>query len=246
MNEKLYTVKTFARLTGVTERTLHYYDQKGVLVPTNFNDKGHRLYSCEDIFKMQKILTLKYLGFSLKEIIEYNSKITTNSVHDTLDKQKELLKKQRDEIDHVICTISRVEQMIKNEEVESDLLLAIIHSIQNEKNQEDWLSNQVCKSIVEQAFMQHIPKEERIAIERDLLTNINKLQSLYKNGYSSYAAEVQNIIKQLVECINKIIEPKYQEEIEKLEIEEDSLYHFSFMSKGVQDFIGDAMKRFHG
>ena len=70
LNEKMYTVKEFADLTGVTERTLRYYDRKGVLVPTNYNKKGHRLYDHEDIVKMQKVLTLKYLGFSLNEIIE--------------------------------------------------------------------------------------------------------------------------------------------------------------------------------
>lgn len=133
-------------MTGVTERTLHYYDRKGVLIPTSYSKNGHRLYSNEDIFKMQKILTLKYLGFSLKEIIEYLSKNSTISLHDSLYEQKELLKKKRDEIDSIIGTISRVEQITQTEEVESDLLLVIIHSIQNEKNQENWLSNQLSRS----------------------------------------------------------------------------------------------------
>ena len=242
MNEKMYTVKAFARLTGVTERTLHYYDRKGVLIPTSYTENGHRLYSHEDIFRMQKILTLKYLGFSLKEIIEYISKNSTNSVHDTLDKQKELLKKKRDEIDYIIRTISRVEQIIQNEKVESDLLLAIIHSIQNEKSQEHWLSNRLSQPIVEQAFMQHIPKEERLAIERDLLININKLQGLYENGIPPHTSEVQGITQKLEEIVNKIIEPNYQKEIEKLKIEESSLYYFSFMSRGFQDYIGKASK----
>lgn len=97
---------------------------------------------------MQKILTLKYLGFSFKEIIEYLSKNSTNSVHDTL----------------------------------------------------------------------------------------------YKHGAPPYTLEVQHIITQLDAILSKIIEPKYQEEIEKLEIEDSSLYYFSFMSKGFQDYIGEATR----
>ncbi|MGE7024429.1 MerR family transcriptional regulator [Solibacillus cecembensis] len=242
MNEKMYTVKNFAKLTGVTERTLHYYDRKGVLTPTSYTKNGHRLYSNEDIFKMQKILTLKYLGFSLKEIIEHLSKNSTNSLHDTLYKQKELLKKKRDEIDYIIGTISRVEQIIQAEKVESDLLLLIIHSIQNEKNQKQWLSTQLSEPIVEQAFMQHMPKEEKLKTERDLFTIINKLQVFYENGASPHTFEVQRLITQLDKILSKIIEPKYQKEVEKLEIEESSLYNISFMSKGFQDYIGEAAR----
>lgn len=238
----MYTVKTFARLTGVTERTLHYYDRKGVLIPTSYTKNGHRLYSNEDIFKMQKILTLKYLGFSLKEIIEYLSKNSTNSLRNTLYKQKELLKKKRDEIDYIIGTISKVEQIIQDEEVESDLLLDIIHSIQNEKTQEHWLSNQLSEPIVEQAFMRHMSKEEKLKIERDLLAIVNKLQVFYKDGAPPYTLEVQRLITQLDAILSKIIEPKYQEEIERLEIEESSVYYFSFMSKGFQDYIGEAAR----
>lgn len=238
----MYTVKEFADLTGVTERTLRYYDRKGVLVPTNYNKKGHRLYNHEDIVKMQKILTLKYLGFSLKEIIENLSNHSINSVHDTLDKQKKLLKKKRDEIDHVIQTITRVEQIMKHEEVESDLLLAVIHSIQMEKRQEDWLSNYLSKPIVEQVFMQHMSEEERLNTEREQLIAINKLQGFYENGISPSATEVQSIMKQLEKILNKIIEPAYQEELENLKSEESSTYYFSLISKGLQEYAAEALR----
>ncbi|MBY7141615.1 MerR family transcriptional regulator [Virgibacillus sp. NKC19-3] len=242
MNEKMYTVKEFADLTGVTERTLRYYDRKGVLVPTNYNKKGHRLYNHEDIIKMQNILTLKYLDFSLKEIIENLSKHSINSVHDTLDKQKEMLKKKRAEIDNVIRTITRVEQIIKQEEVESDLLLGIIHSIQIEKRQEDWLSNHLTKPIVDQVFMQHMSEEEKLNTEREQVIAINKLQAFYENGISPNATEVQNLMKQLEEILNKVIEPEYQEELEKLKSEESSTCYFSLISKGLQEYAAEASR----
>lgn len=238
----MYTVKKFADLTGVTERTLRYYDRKGVLVPTNYNKKGHRLYNNEDIVKMQRILTLKYLGFSLKEIIENLSKHSTNSVHDTLDQQKELLKKKRDEIDNVIRTITRVEQIIEHEEVESDLLLGLIHSIQIEKRQEDWLSNHLSKPIVDQVFMQHMSAEEKLNTEREQLIAINKLQGFYENAISPGATEVQSVMKQLGEILNKVIEPEYQEELENLKIEESSTYYFSLISKGLQEYAAEASR----
>lgn len=45
LNEKMYTAQNFANLTGVTKRTLQYYDRKGILTPTSYTENGYRLYS---------------------------------------------------------------------------------------------------------------------------------------------------------------------------------------------------------
>ena len=60
MSDDYFTVKRFAKMIGTTERTLQYDDRKGVLKPTSYTEHGYRLYSHADIFKMQKILTLKF------------------------------------------------------------------------------------------------------------------------------------------------------------------------------------------
>jgi len=59
-----------AKQTGLSIRTLHYYDEIGLLCPSYRNDIGHRLYSDEDIIRLQQILSLRQLGFALKEIRE--------------------------------------------------------------------------------------------------------------------------------------------------------------------------------
>lgn len=74
MEKKTFTVGKFAKLTGVTERTLRYYDRRGLLKPSKYNKQGHRLYTENDLFKLQNILTLKYLDFSLEDIAEYLQK----------------------------------------------------------------------------------------------------------------------------------------------------------------------------
>lgn len=245
MSEKVYTVKNFAKLTGVTERTLRYYDRKGLLTPSSYTKEGHRLYCYEDLYKMQKILTLKYLGFSLAEIFNYINENAKTSTQELLHKQKQLLIKKRDEMDHVIYTISRVEVSLQNEEIDSNLLLAIIHSIQNEEQQKNWLSQHVSIEVVEQAFMEHLAVEERQAIEQETLNSLKKLQILYEQGYAPSKAEVQEIIAQLVECRNSVMSPQYIEEIEKMEIDEDFFIHFTFMTKEIQEYIEEAVVIFH-
>lgn len=244
MDEKVYTVKGFAKLTGVTERTLRYYDRKGLLTPSSYTKEGHRLYCYEDLYKMQKILTLKYLGFSLAKIFDCISENSKIGARELLYKQKQLLIQKRDEMDHVIHTISRVEENIQNEEIDSNLLLAIIHAIQNEEHQKNWLSQHVSAAVVEQAFMEHLADEDRQAIEQATLNDLKKLQTFYEQEYDPFSIEVQEIIQHLVERLNGVLSPQHMKEIERLEIDEDSLIHFSFMTKEIQEFIEEAVAMF--
>jgi DNA-binding transcriptional MerR regulator len=67
---KNYLIKDFADLTKVTVRTLHYYDQIGLLKPSFQKANGYRVYTDADLLKLQQIVTLKFMGFSLDEIRE--------------------------------------------------------------------------------------------------------------------------------------------------------------------------------
>lgn len=63
-----YRIAEFARLAGITVRTLHYYDHIGLLKPSQMTAVGHRLYHYSDLIRLQQILTLKWMGFGLSEI----------------------------------------------------------------------------------------------------------------------------------------------------------------------------------
>lgn len=63
-----YKTGQFAKMANVSERTLRYYDKIGLLKPSSMSEKGYRQYSDQDLIKLQKIVLLKKLGFSLDEI----------------------------------------------------------------------------------------------------------------------------------------------------------------------------------
>jgi DNA-binding transcriptional MerR regulator len=65
---KLYTVSQIARRTRITVRTLHHYEAKGLLVPAQRSAAGYRLYGADELRRLQHIVSLKALGFSLAEI----------------------------------------------------------------------------------------------------------------------------------------------------------------------------------
>lgn len=66
--EHMKTISQIAKLSGISVRTLQYYDEIGLLKPSSLSESGYRLYDEEALGKLQQILTLKELDFSLKEI----------------------------------------------------------------------------------------------------------------------------------------------------------------------------------
>lgn len=87
-----YTTGHFASKAGVTVRTLRYYDKIGLLKPSTHNELGNRLYTKEDFARLQKILTLKYIGLSLEDIsniIKYD--VEDNDFKKSLELQKKII-----------------------------------------------------------------------------------------------------------------------------------------------------------
>ena len=69
-SQDLMTVGELASRVGVTVRTIQYYDQRGLLHPTCKGEQNLRLYSSSDVDRLNRIITLKYLGLSLSQIQE--------------------------------------------------------------------------------------------------------------------------------------------------------------------------------
>lgn len=66
--EREWKVGDLAKLTGLTVRTLRFYDQIGLFSPSGETESGHRLYGESDLSRLHQILSLKELGLSLEEI----------------------------------------------------------------------------------------------------------------------------------------------------------------------------------
>jgi len=99
-----YYVREFANLAGVTVRTLQYYDKEGLLKPSLYTEAKHRLYRREDLLRLQQILTLKYMGFSLEEIrsLLHNP---TYEVRASLEIQKEAIDQRISELQKVSAAL---------------------------------------------------------------------------------------------------------------------------------------------
>ncbi len=68
MRREVWKVGELARRTGLTVRALHHYDEIGLLRPSFHTESGHRLYTARDVARLQRILSLRQVGFALEEI----------------------------------------------------------------------------------------------------------------------------------------------------------------------------------
>lgn len=94
-------INDVAKLTGVTVRTLHYYDEIGLLKPEEVNESGYRIYTERSLEKLQQILFFRELDFPLNEI----KKIMEDPFFDeklAMRKHMELLMKKRERLDNII------------------------------------------------------------------------------------------------------------------------------------------------
>lgn len=101
MKSKLKTVNEIAKLTGITVRTLHYYDEINLLKPSDSSQAGYRLYSNEDIEILHQILFLKEIGFELKQIKDIINNPSFDK-REALKKHKEILNLKKKRIENLI------------------------------------------------------------------------------------------------------------------------------------------------
>jgi phosphoribosylaminoimidazole-succinocarboxamide synthase len=111
----VYTVKKIASLAGVSVRTLHYYDELGLLKPRYRQENGYRHYDEESIIRLQQIMFFRELGFSLDEIGKIISSSNFN-VLGALKSQRDLLVKKSERLGELISTVDKTIKRLKGED----------------------------------------------------------------------------------------------------------------------------------
>ena len=130
-----YTSGAFAKKADVTIRTIRYYDKQGILKPSHHSAAGYRLYTGEDFVKLQKILALKYLGFSLEEIGAMTLYDTADTMKQSLELQIQLIEKKRAHLEMVENALLHTKKMMdKTGEVDWSQMLKLIHLTNMEKD----------------------------------------------------------------------------------------------------------------
>ena len=102
--EEHLTVGRVAELSGVTVRTLHHYDEIGLVRPSARTASGYRAYSAPDVERLREVLVYRRLGFALGEVAALVGDPSTDAVAH-LRRQRGLLLEQRDRADAMVAAI---------------------------------------------------------------------------------------------------------------------------------------------
>ena len=97
-----FTVGELAKLTGITVRTLHHYDQIGLVQPSDRSDAGYRLYGQADVLRLQQVLLYRELGLPLDQIAGVLEARTPKAA---LAKHRETLVAKRTQLDAMLAAL---------------------------------------------------------------------------------------------------------------------------------------------
>jgi DNA-binding transcriptional MerR regulator len=196
----MYKVREVADMAGISVRTLHYYDRIGLLVPEAVTASGYRLYSEQNLERLQQILFFKEMGFSLQEI----KNILDHPKFDrkqALQVHKELLIKKKERLEEMIKTVEKtiksIEGGIKMEKKEMFKGFDMSEIEEHQKKYAQEAREKYGKEMVEQV-------EQRTSTysKEDWATIMSKWDEIYKKiiarmEYGPEDAQVQEAVGEL-------------------------------------------------
>lgn len=124
-----YKTGQFARLANVSERTIRYYDKIGLLKPSFVMENGYRQYSDLDLLKLQKILSLKHLGFSIEEI--FPMVMDNTNIKESFELQIDLIE---DKISHLQSLKDALKRASNSSNLSWNMILSLVQLSNEETN----------------------------------------------------------------------------------------------------------------
>ncbi len=178
-----YTVNKLAKMSGVSIRTLRFYDQIGLLKPAYHGDNGYRYYEEEQLLMLQQILFFRELGFELKKIQEILERSDFDKMA-ALHAHKKVLKTDAERIQSLIETIDKTIKHLKGEKSMEDQEMYFGFSKEKQAEYE--------KQIVER-----FGKQGKLHIEESR----QKVKGWSKSNWDASKAEFAEICKELAKMI---------------------------------------------
>ena len=232
-------IKQFAEFTGVSVRTLHYYDEIGLLKPACVDEHtGYRYYDENSLLRMQEILFYRELDFSLKTIGEILSSPNYNK-EKALNEQKILLTLKKERLEKLI---SAIDDAMKGKNIMETFDNSEFEKYKAEAK-EKWGKTDAYKEHTEKT--KNYSKEKWDSLSNDLDEILSEFALCMKNGEEPESIEAQTLVKNLqnhitenyYHCTNEILAGLGQMYVADERFKNNIDKH----SDGTADFISEAI-----
>ncbi len=187
-----YTVNTLAKLSGVSVRTLHFYDEIGLLKPAYYGENNYRYYEEEQLLMLQQILFYRELGIPLNEIREILTSESFDKIK-ALTSHREILVKNLDRTKDLIMTIDNTIKHLRGDATMKHKDLYYGFDSEKQKAHEKYLVEQ---GIITQEFLDESHRKVKDWTDAD------------KNAFIH---EGEAIMKALIEALENKLTPSTEE-----------------------------------
>ena len=194
-----YTVKKLAKLSGVSIRTLRFYDEIELLKPAYYGDNNYRYYEEEQLLMLQQILFYRELGFPLIDIQRIINSDDFNKI-DALTSHKNVLEQGLDRTQQLINTIDKTISHLRGKAIMKDEELYYGFDSEKQKEHEKYL---VDKGILTQPFLDECNKKiknwsdkEKNAFIQDIERIMKALILAMENKLLPSSVEVQKLMRE--------------------------------------------------
>lgn len=193
-----YTVKELAKISGVSVRTLHWYDEIGLLKPFSKGANNYRYYEEQQLLRLQQILFFKELGFALNDI----QKLLSQNDFDNIKALNAHRKTLEDEIirkNDLIATIDKTIQHLRGKQLMKDEELYYGFDSNRQKEYEEYLINRLGDKVENlirntKTEMKNWSKEEWSNFHQGWDSICSALAELLKKNMTPDSQEVQKVI----------------------------------------------------
>lgn len=194
-------IKEFAKLTGVSVRTLHYYDEIGLLKPAFVDaQNGYRFYDENSLLRMQEILFYRELDFPLKSILEILSSPDYDK-QKALAEQRKLLELKKERLERIIDALDGATKgkvtmtAFDNSDYETARKQYEVEAKQR------WGETDAYKEHQEKTA--DYSKDKWQEVNEGLMTIFAKFAECMKNGHTADSDDVQALVKELQNYITE-------------------------------------------
>jgi len=250
MSATQFRVAEFARIAGITVRTLQYYDRIGLLSPAQVTEAGHRLYEHQDLLRLQQILTLKWMGFKLEQIKEvldsadYDLVSALRLQKQAIDQQIEALKEASQVLEAALSAV----ETAAAKKLDTDGLTTIIQAVSSADGDE-WTR----QFYDDEAWAGIDMRRKQYSAE-----DFDRFQQQWEKLYADFAAvqhlppsapEVQLLAATMQSYLDVFIagDPKVAEGMQRMAESRDEMpTHFRLGDEALQSFMQDALSIYQG
>ena len=245
MDDKFMTIGEIAKEANVSIRTVHYYDQCGLLKASAYSEGGYRLYSNKELVILLQIKGLKELGLSLNEIKQQLVSFDIpEKVLEILKRQKSIIAGNIQSLQNTFTTIELLEaEIILTNSVNFAKYADAISSMRNEQ-ENLWLLDIMGQDLRDH-FLHRFDKEAGVDFYKNLMELIDSIIKAKKNGARPKSAKGQKLLSSFWNIVEEVLDgnvnlfPSLHTFSDKLA---DNTNEFAQKWTQVEPFISEALE----